>query len=234
MQSTSVTYNTLLAAGAPREFRAVIAGVTYGQDRIVSAVSHAALMDKPDTVGSCVAKELNLVLRDPGTIPRMAKIQMSFRLNDGTSHSEWIPRGTFYIDTRDQDTFGILTIDAFDAMLFAEQPFTTAGSNRRTWPRTDITVVNAIAARIGVSVDPRTTEVMTSEYAIPYPGDGDHAYTCREILGFIGAMYGGNWVITDQDTLRLLQLGDIPDTGTNLLVTEQGEYILIGGYRIIV
>ena len=36
MQSTSVTYNTLLAAGAPREFRAVIAGVTYGQDRIVS------------------------------------------------------------------------------------------------------------------------------------------------------------------------------------------------------
>lgn len=233
MQSTSATYNSLLAADAPKEVKAVIAGVTYGQDKIVSAVSHAALMDKPDMVGSCVAKELNLVLRDPDTIPRMAEIQMYFRLNDGTTYSEWIPKGTYYIDTRDQDTFGILTIDAFDAMLKTEQSYTNSGE-QGTWPKTDLQVVNAICTRIGVTLDPRTTGILTAGYRVQYPGYGDGAYTMREVLGYIGAMYAGNWIITDQNTLRLLVLGDIPAETTNLLVTQNGEYILVGGYRILV
>lgn len=230
MQAVSALYRQLLAANAPKEFRAIIAGVTYGQDKIVSASSKAALMDKAATIGNCVAKELNLVLRNPGSIPRMAQIRMQFRLNDGTQQSEWLPKGTFFIDTRDEGN-GVLTIDAFDPMLKCDQSFTTSGE-QGSWPRTDITVINQICSRIGVTLDARTAAIITSGYTIQYPGYGEGAYTMREILGFIGSMYAGNWIITDENKLRLLVLGDMPDDSTSLLITEYGEYIVMGGYRI--
>lgn len=230
MQSVSALYRQLLAANAPKEVRAIIAGVTYGQDKIVSATTKAALMDRAATIGNCVAKELNLVLRNPGEIPRMAEIRMQFRLNSGTQQSEWLPKGTFFIDTRDEGN-GVLTIDAFDPMLKCDQSFTTSGE-QGTWPRTDITVVNQICSRIGVTLDARTAAIITSGYTIQYPGFGEGAYTMRELLGFIGSMYAGNWIITDENKLRLLVLGDMPDDSTDLLITEYGEYIVMGGYRI--
>ncbi len=230
MQSVSLLYRQLLAANAPKEFRAIIAGVTYAQTKIVSASSKAAVMDKAATIGNCIAKELNLVLRNPGEIPRMAEIRMEFRLNSGTQQSEWLPKGTFFIDTRDEGN-GVLTIDAFDPMLKCDQSFTTSGE-QGTWPRTDITVVNQICSRIGVTLDARTAAIITAGYSIQYPGYGEGAYTIREILGFIGSMYAGNWIITDENKLRLLVLGDMPDDTTNLLITEYGEYIVMGGYRI--
>lgn len=230
MQSVSLLYRQLLAANAPKEVQAIIAGTVYGQDEIVSANSKAALMDKAATIGNCVAKELTLVLRNPGEIPRMAQIQMRFRLNNGTQQSEWIPKGTFFIDTRDEGN-GVLSIDAFDPMLKCDQSFTTSGE-QGTWPRTDITVVNQICSRIGVTLDSRTAEIITAGYTIQYPGFGEGAYSMREILGFIGSMYAGNWIITDENKLRLLVLGDMPDDTTNLLITEYGEYIVMGGYRI--
>ena len=230
MQPVSLLYRQLLAANAPKEVQAIIAGTVYGQDKIVSANSKAALMDKAATIGNCVAKELNLVLRNPGEIPRMAEIRMQFRLNSGTQHSEWIPKGTFFIDTRDEGN-GVLSIDAFDPMLKCDQSFTTSGE-QGTWPRMDITVVNQICSRIGVTLDSRTAEIITAGYTIQYPGFGEGAYSMREILGFIGSMYAGNWIITDENKLRLLVLGDIPDDSTSLLITEYGEYITMGGFRI--
>lgn len=230
MQPISLLYRQLLAANAPKEVQAIIAGTVYGQDKIVSANSKAALMDKAATIGNCVAKELTLVLRNPGEIPRMAQIQMRFRLNNGTQQSEWIPKGTFFIDTRDEGN-GVLSIDAFDPMLKCDQSFTTSGE-QGTWPRTDITVVNQICSRIGVTLDSRTAAIITAGYTIQYPGFGEGAYSMREILGFIGSMYAGNWIITDENKLRLLVLGDMPNDTTNLLITEYGEYIVMGGYRI--
>lgn len=241
MQPTSETYKALLAAGAPKEYRALIYRASssyniYNNTRIVSATTRAAMLDSKLTIGNCIAKELHLVLRNISgmpTIPRMAQIRMQFRLNDGATQSEWLPKGTFFIDTRDESYGGVLTIDAFDPMLTAEQPFTQPG-NQGQWPRSDITVVNQIASRIGVAVDARTTAIIVNNYQIPYPGYGDGAYTCREILGYIGTMYGGNWIITDENKLRLIILGDIPAGDTNLLVDQVGDYITIGGHRIIV
>lgn len=230
MQPVSILYRQLLAANAPKEIQAIINDVVYDQTKIVSASSKSALMDKAATIGNCVAKELNLILRNPGEIPRMAEIRMQFRLNDGTQHSEWIPKGTFFIDTRDEGN-GVLSIDAFDPMLKCDQSFTTSGE-QGTWPRTDITVVNQICSRIGVTLDSRTAAIITSGYTIQYPGFGEGAYTMRELLGFIGSMYAGNWIITEENKLRLLVLGDMPDDSTSLLITEYGEYITMGGFRI--
>ena len=240
MQQTSETYNTLLARNAPKQVRALVyrsnvAYTIYGQDRIVSAVSKAAMLDSKLTVGNCIAKELNLVIRNYAElpkIPRMAKIVMQFRLYESNnSYSEWLPKGTYFIDTRDEGN-GVIQIDAFDPMLKAERTFSQPGE-QGFWPRSDIAVVEQIAARIGVEIDPRTIAIINKGYMVQYPGFGEGAYTCRECLGFVGQMYGGNWIITDENKLRLVILGDIP-VDINLLVDEHGDYITVGGYRIIV
>lgn len=250
MQQTSQTYKTLLAAGAPKEVRALIYRSTnaynvYGQEKVVSATTRASMLDSSLSIGNCIAKELNLVLRNFAgmpTIPRMAQIVMQFRLNDGTQQSEWIPKGTYFIDTRDESYEGVLTINAFDPMLKSEQSFTKPG-NQGNWPRSDVSVVNAIATAMGVSIDSRTTAIMTRNYQINYPGisldngtpqySTDGAMSMRQVLGYIGAMYGGNWVITDENKLRLIVLGDIPQFQA-LLIDENGNYITMGGYQIYV
>ena len=231
MQPVSATYETLLARGAPKEVRCIIAGTTYTQAKIVSATIRAALFDKAATIGNAPAKELNLVLRNYGSIPRMAQIQVQFRLNDGTTQSEWLPKGTFYIDTRDEGN-GIISITAYDAMLKADQNYTTSG-NQGGWPKTDLQVVQNICSRIGVTLDSRTQAILTGGYQIQYPGFGEDAYTMRELLQFIAQMYAGNFWINDMNKLMLVGLGDFPPE-TNYLVTENGDAILIGGYRILV
>ena len=232
MQPVSETYRALRAAGAPKEYQAIIAGITYTAQQIVSAFSASAVEAQPATIGNCVAKRLNLVLRNPGDIPRMAQIKMRYRLNNGIAQSEWMPKGTFFIDTRDSSIDGVLSIVAYDAMLKCDQPFTSSGDQGQ-WPRLDIDVINEICSRIGVTLDPRTSAILIRQYKIPYPGFGEGALNMREVLGAIGAMYAGNWIVSDQDTLRLVVLGDIPPE-TNYLITENHDYILIGGYRILV
>ena len=231
MQPVSATYEALLAAGAPKEVRVIIAGTTYTQANIISATIKASLMETAATIGNATAKELDLSLRNYGSIPRMAQIQVQYRLNDGTTQSEWLPKGTFFIDTRDEWN-GVISIVAYDAMLKTDQDFMQSG-NQGQWPRTDLQVVQAICSRIGVTLDSRTQAILTSGYSIPYPGYGEVAYTCRDLLQFIGQMYAGNWWINDMNKLMLVGLGDYPPE-TNYLVTENGDAILIGGYKILV
>lgn len=231
MQPVSATYEALLAAGAPKEVRCIIAGTTYTQAKIVSATIKASLMEQAATIGNATAKELDLVLRNYGSIPRMAQIQVQFRLKQGNTASEWLPKGTYYIDTRDEGN-GVISITAYDPMLKADQSYTTSGS-QGGWPKTDLQVVQNICSRIGVSLDSRTTAIMTNGYQIEYPGYGENAYTMRELLQFIASAYAGNFYITDENKLLLVGLGDIPPE-TNYLVEEHGDYILIGGYRILV
>ena len=244
MQITSETYKTLIAKGTnvtSKEVRATIGLDNYYQDQLVEVKTTSALMTGDTLIGNCIASTLDIKIRNPNTIPRMAQINVEVRLDDGETQSEWLPKGTYFIDTRAIED-DVLHIVAYDAMLKTEQSFTQAG-DQGEWPRTDITVVNQIAQRIGVSVDARTTAMLNKGYLVQYPGivletgtpkySADGAYTMREVLGFIGGLYAGNWIITDENNLRLIGLGDIP-AETYYLIEEHGDAILIGGVKILV
>lgn len=222
MQSTSALFKSLLAAGAAKEYRYVIAGETYGEDQIVSAEASAASMEKAAEIGRCMAKELHLTLREPGAIPRMAQIQVQVRLNDGTRQSEWLDKGTYFVDTRAKDPFGTLTLNAFDPMLKAEQPYLEL-SELSQWPSPDSDVVDEIAGLIGVTVDSRT---VLAGYDVPIP---EQDWTMREVLGWIAASNGGNWVITGANELRLIAFGG----STSLLGTDSSHALLLGDSIIV-
>ena len=142
--------------------------------------------------------------------------------------SEWLQQGTFFIDTREithnDDGLDMLTIHGFDAMMKAEQDYAKTNLN---WPARDTDIVREIAGTMGVSVDPRTWDIMTDGYMLPLPT----SYTLREMLGFIASAYVGCFVMTDVGTLRLVGMTELPPE-TNLLVDEFGYSLIFGQDRI--
>lgn len=228
MQETSALWQQLVRdPNSLREYRAIIAGTTYGEDSLANIQLQRSLFPDRPVIGSCVAGEIDITLYPLGTIPTMAEIEVDCRLVNDTQQSEWLPQGVYYIDTRDPDDLaGTLSIHGYDAMLKAEQVFLAEGDTGE-WPRTQKAVVDQICARMGVELDSRT--VINAAYMVEYPND----YTMREILGYIAAAHGGCWIITPAGKLRLVVLGTLPEE-TNYLVDEYGDAITMGGVRILV
>lgn len=197
-----------------------------------------------------------------------------------TMASEWVPKGVYYIDTREYDKeSGVLRLNGFDAMLKGEQDFMQSG-DQGTWPQIDRNIVCDVASRIGLGkdtytavsnpsgnpknkgwyyksgskyylsfdtsvksgttyytrsntgLDARTMPLLNKYYKVGYPGYGESAYTVREVLGYVGSMYAGNWIINDEGLLRLVILGDIP-AETNYLIDELDRRITLGGDRLV-
>lgn len=150
---------------------------------------------------------------------------------DGTEEltSEWVPQGVFYIDTREvtanNNGLNILSLHGFDAMMKAEQPYS---SNATVSDAPDTLYVQAIAGAIGVEVDSRTWDIMRG-YIIPFP----LGYSMREVLGYIASSYIGSFVMTDEGKLRLVSLLGLPDRPIkNLLGDEHGNTIIFGNDAI--
>ena len=206
MQQVSALYRKLLLApGTYKEHRVVIAGTTYGQGQIISLRTSANLFaENTMGVGGAVAKEIDLILRAPGTIPRMAQMIPAYRLVNGEQQSEWVQKGVFWIDTRSTDDLtGALTIHGYDAMLRAEQVWEPEQSLE--FPMTMQAAVEEIARLMGITIDPRT--VLSTAYTIDYPANN---YTLRDVLRYIAAAHAGNFIITDMGQLRLVTFREIP------------------------
>lgn len=182
-------------------------------------------------VGSCVSAEIDIEMLKPlGELPTQARLVPYTRLNDGVRQSEWIQHGVFYIDTRSEKEYGpdlkTIRIHGYDDMLKAEQDYP---ASTLSWPARDIDVVREIAAFIGVSLDPRTVPIINRGYLIQYPT----GYSCRDVLGYIAAMYAGCFVMSDLGELRLVTIYGIPKE-TRYLIDAAGFAITFGGDRILV
>ena len=208
-----------------------INNVDYEEADIISVSTRAALFGSGTvSIGGCVAKEIDLVIKPKGTIPRMAEIRVYTRpiSADGTWKPAWLLKGVYFIDTRQTDRVtGIMTIHGYDAMLKAEQVYLEVDPPGWDWPMNMNAVCNHIADIMGVTIDDRSN--VSSRYMVEYPTD----LTMREILGYIATAHGGNWIITDDGKLRLIRLADLPPE-TNYLVSEIGDVITFGDTRILI
>lgn len=229
MQSVSTLYKRLLADPEHvREAKVNIAGTEYGQDRIFTCSVSGDLF--PDAAaGGTISREIDLTIEPNGPIPRMAQISLFSRLSSGGEVSEWLPRGVYYVDTREtSQATGLLSIHGFDAMLKAEETWLDPSDNTGEWPISQKTAVEDIAGRMGISVDPRSQ--FRSGYRVEYPND----LTMREVLKYIALCHGGNWSMTGDGQLLLTPLGGLPEETSYLIDGMDGGAILFGEVRLIV
>ena len=228
MQTVSSTYTTILSGKHRAEWKVAINGVDYGEGVLLEIEINRSVFASSPVLGSCISAEIDLSLIKPAVdIPRMALIEPYVRITNGTLTSEWLPKGKFYIDTREytkNDAVDVMKIHGFDAMLMAEQLCPI-----ENFPMTDIQSVNAIATYLGFTLDSDITSQVNHGYTVPIPAE----YSCREVLGYIAAMYAGCWIMDDFGHLRLVTLNGMPPE-TNFLINTAGFAITFGGDRIIV
>lgn len=259
MQKTSALYQELLSTDHRIETRLAIGetgvlitkrgeAITFGGVSILTGSSGAdggydetmlmsmetdsrVFSDDMPSVGDCISSQIDIEMLKPfGEIPSMARMVPYVRLTAGNRFSEWVQKGVFYIDTRieKEDGTGIekIVIRGYDDMLKAEQDYP---ASTLSWPAKDIDIVREIAAFIGVSIDARTIPIINRGYTIQYPA----GYSCRDVLGYIAAMYAGCFIMTDVGELRLVTIYGIPKETRNL-IDRSGAAITFGGVKILV
>ena len=201
MINTSTLYNTILSGPHSKEVKLNIAGADYGMDALTSLrVSLAPFGSGSPSIGLAPAAEISASLYlASSNVPRMATLRPYVRIVNDTQQSEWLPQGVYYVDTRQQDASGLLTLHGYDGMLKADRP---APYSTLQWPALDADVVAEICSILGFTLDARTTALMTSGFRINLPAQ----YTMRETLKYIAALYGGSFILTASNTLRLLPL----------------------------
>ena len=206
----------------------------YGMNILASVETTGAIFDGNEpTVGNVISRECDIkMLKPSGNIEGMSRIAVYVRLVSGNGEcSEWLPQGVFYADSIDQDAdeddVQWLKIHGYDAILFAEQDY--PADSKLTWPAKDIDVVREIAQAMGVTVEPRTAEIMRNAYPVQYNPE----YTCREYLGYIAAMYAGCFLMSESGELLLVCFWNIPKE-TRYLIDTHGYAITFGGDRIVV
>lgn len=228
MRHRSTLWTKLAAQGRfGLDVRAVIDGKTY--TAISAPRIDRNVMEEPLTVGNVNTASLQFSVLTEDIIPDGASVTIEAQMlsEDQTEIAETAPFGTFWIDQREK-VDNLYTFTCYDAMMRTLQPMLADGELESDWPQTMTAVVRDIAYRIGVPIDPRTLIRSGAAYMVPYPKNR----TMQQVLGFIGACHGGNWIVTEEGMLRLVPLVSAPADTCHILsssyeeiLTSEGDYL---------
>lgn len=204
MRDRSNLWKNIVANGHfDLDVKAVIAGKEYTS--ISAPVIEQALFDDAPSVGHCASASMRMSIQATEEIPKGAAIKLYCRVADDAQVSEWLQYGTYFIDKRSHDNvMNITALECCDAMRKMAQRYVdpTKPDDRIGWPKSMLTCVAEVAHRIGVAIDERTVIRTEAAYQVAYPTD----YTMQQVMEFIAACHGGNWIITQENKLRLVPL----------------------------
>lgn len=231
MRARSKVWTKLAARGEfSMDVKAIINGVEF--TKISAPKIDRTTMSRAMSVGNCcnASLEFSVLLEEGQSIPKGAEITIKAQLYDDNIESEWKEFGTFYIDDRNERYEGLVEIIAYDAMMKIDQPF-VADDNYNTlgWPLPMSTVVKMVAERIGVAIDPRTQIKTGPDYVVDLPSN----YTVREVMSGIACCHGGNWIITEDNMLRLVPLIQVPNETYKIITSDYEDIILPPGNTLV-
>lgn len=160
------------------------------------------------TIGSCPSGYFEFTARDQNAyIPKNSEVRFEIKISGERGDTEWFPFGTYFIDNRAHGK-STITFQCYDRMLLAEQNFWDAyikvtGDTSAKALRPEMKMsraVDIICKTLGTTLDPRSQ--IFNDTTIKVEVD----YTCREVLKAIAISNAGNFLMTDEDKLRLLVL----------------------------
>ena len=128
---------------------------------------------------------------------------------DEMEYSNQLEFGTFYIDQRSVDYLtGLQTFICYDRMMMMEKEYPT--DDYTEFPKNAYDAVCEIADEIGTELDERTETLFEQsetwmDLVVPYDADGAEN-TMMTTMGYIAGCCGGNWIITEEDKLRLITI----------------------------
>ena len=219
MRETSEIWKQLVAEKSSAvKYKFIIDGVEYTDADEVEHSVQSELFEELG-IGNATISQLSLSLYAE-VIPRGAKVERFVQLQseDRLTASEWLPAGVFYTSRRGSDD-GLWKIEAYDAMRKAKVVWSPNNAHVFPMPMSD--AVTEFCRILDVELDDRT--ILSAAYTIDYPAND---YTIRNVLQYIAAAHGGNWIITPEGKLRLVPLvptGDPHAIGLDLTELEDNS-----------
>lgn len=210
------------------ELLVTIDGKQYAAQDIVSCEIERNLLENTAEVGNATAAVLTLEIGQGEAIPKRAKVVVQYRLALDDARTDYIPKGTYWINTRKKDG-RYLKLTCYDAMLMAQQDY-LGNVTADDWPQQETACAAEIAQRIGVEIDPRSKIGTGDSHRVSMPV----GRTMREVLEQIAAANGGNWCITPAGKLLL-----VPFAGTGDVLPavsgapDCGDVQTITGVRVV-
>ena len=188
------------------ELLITIDGTQYTGEDIVSCEIERDLLENTVEVGNATAAVLTLEINQKGTIAKRAKVVVQYRLVLDDAKTDYIPQGTYWINTREASG-RYLKLTCYDAMLMGQQNY-LSDTTADDWPKQESDCVAEIAQRIGVELDSRSSIGTGDNHTVSMPV----GRTMRDVLQQIGAANGGNWCITPAGKLYLVPLAGTGDS----------------------
>ena len=180
------------------EYKIVIGGEDYLMDSIESlSIERSLCGDSAFSLGNVYASKLSLSIIPHNTpIPRMASVIPYVRMSGVAGHTEWVPLGVFYIDTRKKQGVRLI-LECYDKALMMDVPFIVEGQSLE-YPLPMTEALSYICSRLGVSMT--NMETINKDFSIEYPNN----FTMREVAGFIASANAGNFTFDYDGNLKLV------------------------------
>lgn len=196
MQTTSEAYKTEIKEPS-REFKCKITIGTkiFTNDDIVDIILDSPQPSEGFSIGNTPSQTLDLtLLNKEDTIYSANQVKIEIGINTGST-IEYLVLGYFNIDDIEKTDY-TTKITAFDNMIKFEAPF----FSNLTYPATLQAVVNELSAKTGVQFTGSLPSYTLSKL---------EGFTCREILGYVASLCGGNAVITRDGKFTIVVPQDI-------------------------
>ncbi|ERK31008.1 hypothetical protein [Clostridium intestinale] len=197
MYSTSLAYKTEIKRPSRSfECKITIGDRIYNNSDIVNVTIDGNIQPSDGfMIGTTVSKTLDLTLINSGdTIYSTSQVKVEIGLKIGST-IEYIPMGLFNIDDIEKTDY-TTKITAFDNMIKFESAYFSSLGDNPTLQQ----VVNELTAKTGVQF---TGSLPT------YTVKKLEGFTCREIVGYVASICGGNAVITRDGKFTIVTPADV-------------------------
>ena len=209
---------SFITNGGSYEWKITNGSRVYGAENL----SGGKLIDKAYeqlSIGNVIARQLELKMWEVSLDPTYP-IELALEATTYEGKTTTIGKGTYFIDTIEASPYSdYAVITAYDALLKADVPYMKSG----TWTAVLASeVASQIATDIGVEIEEQTLAYILGNPKVidQVPSIGDNGTTERELLSVIAVMYGGNWIVNDNNELELVQLGGRISPTVNLVTID--------------
>ncbi|WHH58490.1 hypothetical protein [Petroclostridium sp. X23] len=185
------------------EVKAMVDSTEYDQTKVVEFYIDDSIISGDDfEIGTVLYSKLTLSVKTEEYAPSSAKIVPNIRLKTNTGYTEWVPLGTFYIDTRSYKN-GVWTFVCCDLLARTQNKF----NSNLTYPVSMQSVWNEMMSMLGMTS--HSSVVINPNYEIPYKLED---ITYREMMGYIASAHGASVKLSRAEEVKFVCMVGVPNT----------------------
>ena len=224
MRNRSQTWQSIVARNQfSMQAKLLIDGVEYTE--ISAPIIERSTGATPLEIGNVISSTLRVDVLASGQFEAGAEVVVMARIYDSQATSEWKKFGVYNIDKQPYDQIsGLVSITAYDALKRTEQIYCEEQDPAGTWRKSFKAVIEEVAERIGVGIDPRVRipEPIGLAYMVSDPYEKGRSI--KDVLSGMAVCMGGNWVMSEEGLLRFIPLVSTP--GLYRIIDRVGNSIV--------